>query len=104
VIEGNVAARGPPGACVWRGQPPSKADDTMSAGRYRRLLIAVVLLLLFAATAALTLHFLPRPWRRGDYLVAGSVATLVTLLALFVFLGVAGVLSGRISLGRRRPR
>jgi|GEM_PF-1788459 heme/copper-type cytochrome/quinol oxidase subunit 2 len=76
----------------------------MSAGRYRWLLIAVVLLLVFGAAAALTLHFLPRPWRRGDYLVAGSVATLVTLLVLFIFLAVAGLLSGRVSLGRRRPR
>ena len=76
----------------------------MPLRRYRWLLIVAILLLLFVATVALTLHLLPRPWGRGDYLVAGSVATLVTLLALFIILLVAGLLSGRISFRKCGPR
>ncbi|MDW8131930.1 MAG: hypothetical protein RMI94_15370 [Bryobacterales bacterium] len=74
----------------------------MSSPRYRWFFVAVGLLLVFAAAVALVLHFLPRPLSSGDYLVAGSVATLITLLALFIFLLVAGLVTGRFFLRPRR--
>ncbi|MGC8793548.1 MAG: hypothetical protein ACP5U2_09180 [Bryobacteraceae bacterium] len=76
----------------------------MKNRRIRWPLVVAAALALFAATAILTLAFLPRPWRRGDYLVAGSVATLVTLLAMFVFLLIAGLLSSRPFPRKRRSR
>lgn len=47
--------------------------------------IVVVLgaLLVFGAVAALILRFMPEPVEDSDYLIAGSVATLVALLVLF---------------------
>lgn len=74
----------------------------MKGRRRRWLLVGVSLLFLFVAAAGLVIHFLPRPLSRSDYLVAGSVATLVTLLALFIFLLIAGFVSGRLSLRTRR--
>lgn len=76
----------------------------MKAGRYGWVLAVAGLLLLFVASAGLILHFLPRPLSRTDYLVAGSVATLITLLALFIFVLVAGLVSGRLSFRLRRKR
>ncbi len=70
----------------------------MSA-RHRWFLIGACLLL-FLASAGLVIHFLPRPLSRGDYLVAGSIATLLTLLALFIYFLVAGFITGRF--GRKR--
>lgn len=73
----------------------------MSATRGRWPVIAVGLAVLFAAVAAILLHLLPHPLSATDYLVIGSVATLVVLLALFVILLIMWLASGR-SFFRRR--
>jgi hypothetical protein len=40
--------------------------------------------LVFAAVAVIMLKVMPAPLKDADYLIIGSVATLVSLLALFV--------------------
>jgi len=57
----------------------------MSKG-LRVLILSVALLLVFGGSVAILLRVLPDPHTQQDYLVAGGVATLVTMLALFVVL------------------
>ncbi|MCE5306603.1 MAG: hypothetical protein LLG20_03080 [Acidobacteriales bacterium] len=57
----------------------------MSKG-LRVLILSVALLLVFGGSVAILLRVLPSPHTEQDYLVAGGVATLVTMLALFVVL------------------
>jgi hypothetical protein len=49
----------------------------------RALLLGLVVILVFAAVAALMLQFMPQPLKDSDYLVVGSVSTLVSLVVLF---------------------
>jgi ABC-type Fe3+-siderophore transport system permease subunit len=49
----------------------------------RPLLLAFGAICIFAVVAALMLKLMPPPLKDSDYMVIGSVATLVTLLALF---------------------
>lgn len=49
----------------------------------RVLLLTLVVALVFSGVAAILLQFMPQPLKDSDYLVVGSVATLVALLALF---------------------
>jgi hypothetical protein len=49
----------------------------------RALLLALVVVLVFSGVAAVLLQFMPQPLKDSDYLVVGSVATLVSLLVLF---------------------
>jgi len=49
----------------------------------RVLLLGLVVILVFAAVAALMLQFMPQPLKDSDYLVIGSVSTLVSLVVLF---------------------
>jgi hypothetical protein len=51
------------------------------------------LLLVFALLVALFLLLLPTPYKPFEYMLAGTAATALTLVALFLFL-----------LARRRPR
>ncbi|MDP8989776.1 MAG: hypothetical protein M3N41_06820 [Acidobacteriota bacterium] len=51
-------------------------------GRTLALVLAVVLV--FAAVGVIMLRLMPAPLKDSDYLIIGSVATLVSLLALFV--------------------
>lgn len=50
----------------------------------KTLLVVTGSLLVFGAVAAVILRFMPQPAEDADYLVAGSVATLVALLVLFL--------------------
>ena len=49
----------------------------------RVLLLTLVVAVVFSGVAAILLQFMPKPLKDSDYLVVGSVATLVALLALF---------------------
>jgi hypothetical protein len=49
----------------------------------RPLLLGLVAILVFAAVAALMLQFMAQPLKDSDYLVIGSVSTLVALVVLF---------------------
>lgn len=48
------------------------------------VLIVAGALLVFGAVTAVILRLMPEPIEDSDYLVAGSVATLVALLVLFL--------------------
>jgi hypothetical protein len=50
----------------------------------RTLPLALATVLVFAAVAVIMLKVMPAPLKDSDYLIIGSVATLVSLLALFV--------------------
>ena len=50
------------------------------------LLLALGVVLVFGAVAAIMIRLMPGPLGDSDYLVIGSVATLVSLLALFLIL------------------
>jgi hypothetical protein len=47
---------------------------------------AGALVFIFAAVAGIMLKVMPAPLKDSDYLVIGTVATLVSMLALFVLL------------------
>jgi hypothetical protein len=49
----------------------------------RTLALAVGVFFVFGAVSAIMLRFTPAPLKDSDYLVIGSVATLVALLVLF---------------------
>lgn len=74
----------------------------MKAARSRWLLIGSGLALLFAAAVLVFVHLLPHPLSPADYLVAGSAATLLVLLALFLVLALMWLASGRNLLRRAR--
>ena len=57
----------------------------MSTG-LRVLILSLALSLVFAASVAILLRVIPGPHTEQDYLVAGGVATFVTMMALFVVL------------------
>lgn len=49
----------------------------------RTLVLALAVALVFTAVAAIMYKVMPSPLKDSDYLVIGSVATLVALLVLF---------------------
>lgn len=55
--------------------------------------LAAALIFIFAAVAGIMLKVMPGPLKDSDYLVIGTVATMVSLLALFVLL----ITTGRVS-------
>lgn len=57
----------------------------------------------FAAVAAILLYFMPGPVEDSDYLVAGSIATLAALLALFLGLAL-GRAKMRDIFFKKRPK
>jgi len=65
------------------GEPPKPPH---SGGLRQWILLGLALVALFAGVTAVMLHVLPRPHARSDYLIAGGMATLVTMLALFAVL------------------
>jgi Na+-driven multidrug efflux pump len=52
----------------------------------RTIVLAALLVLLFAGTVAVLVNVMPGPHKSTDYLVIGAVATLLCLLLLFVVL------------------
>ena len=52
----------------------------------RPLMLAAAGVCVFVIVAATMLKFLPQPHKESDYLVIGSVATLVALVVMFIVL------------------
>jgi hypothetical protein len=50
----------------------------------RTLSLALAVVFIFAAVAAIMLKVMPAPLKDSDYLIIGSVATMASLLMLFV--------------------
>jgi len=48
--------------------------------------LALALVFIFAAVAGIMLKVMPAPLKDSDYLIIGSVSTMVSLLLLFVLL------------------
>ena len=58
----------------------------MGSPRLRVVLVALGLVVTFAAVVAVMMQVLPGPLTQTDSLVVGAVATFVTMLALFLVL------------------
>lgn len=67
----------------------------------RGFMLALAVALVFAAVAGLMVRVMPAPRKDSDYLVIGSVATLVALLVLFVAL-ISIAKSSNVFFKRRR--
>jgi hypothetical protein len=52
----------------------------------RTLSLTLALVFIFAAVAGIMLKVMPAPLKDSDYLIIGSVATMLSLLLLFVLL------------------
>jgi hypothetical protein len=61
----------------------------------RGLILGLGAACVFVVVAAIMLRLMPGPLRESDYLVIGSVATLVSLLVLFLALVSTSVFYGR---------
>jgi len=70
----------------------------------RPLVLALGTLALFGVTAVIMLRFMPGPLKDSDYLVVGSVSTLVALLALFMALISTTMKSKDVFFRRRRKK
>ncbi len=68
----------------------------------RNLSLAAALIFIFAAVAGIMLKVMPGPLKDSDYLVIGTVATMVSLLALFVLLVTTSGKSSNIFFKRRQ--
>jgi len=55
--------------------------------------LAAALIFIFAAVAGIMLKVMPAPLKDSDFLVIGTVATMASLLALFVLLVTTGHMS-----------
>jgi hypothetical protein len=64
------------------GQP--EPEPPLQRGKGARwLLLGIALLALFAGVTVAMLLALPRPHTAADYMIAGGLATMITLLAFF---------------------
>lgn len=68
----------------------------------RGLLLALTAFCVFVIVAAVMIKVIPGPLKDSDYLVIGSVATLVALLVLFVVLLSTSIKAKDIFFKRRR--
>jgi hypothetical protein len=68
----------------------------------RTLLLVLGVLFVFATVAAIMLKVMPEPLKDSDFLVIGSVATLVSLMALFFGLVGTRVKGGNTFFKRRK--
>ncbi len=68
----------------------------------RGLMLALAALCVFVVVAAALLKLMPEPLKESDYMVIGSVSTLVSLLVLFVVLVSTSMKSSNIFFKRRK--
>jgi len=68
----------------------------------RGLILSLGAACVFVVVAAIMLRLMPGPLRESDYLVIGSVATLVSLLVLFLLLVSTTLKSSDIFFKRRK--
>jgi hypothetical protein len=68
----------------------------------RGLILGLGAACVFVVVAAILLRLMPGPLRESDYLVIGSVATLVSLLVLFLALVSTTLKSSNIFFKRRK--
>ena len=68
----------------------------------RALMLVLGVALVFAAVAAIMWKLMPGPLKDSDYLVIGSVATLLSILVLFF--GLVGTRKGGLFFKRRKKQ
>ena len=68
----------------------------------RTLSLALALVFMFAAVAGIMLKVMPAPLKDSDYLIIGSVSTMVSLLSLFVLLIVTSGKASSVFFKRRK--
>ena len=68
----------------------------------RTISLALALVLVFAAVAGIMLKLMPAPLKDSDYLIIGSVSTMVSLLLLFVLLIVTSGKASSVFFKRRQ--
>ena len=68
----------------------------------RTLSLALAVVLVFAAVAGIMLKLMSAPLKDSDYLIIGSVATMVSLLLLFVLLIVTSGKATNVFFKRRK--
>ena len=68
----------------------------------RNLSLAAALIFIFVAVAGIMLKVMPAPLKDSDYLVIGTVATMVSLLALFLLLVTTSGKASNIFFKRRQ--
>jgi hypothetical protein len=62
---------------------PEEPEPPKRGGALRWTLLGIALAALFAGVAMAVLVALPRPHTQADYMIAGGLATMITMLALF---------------------
>ncbi len=70
----------------------------------RTFLLALAVVFVFAAVAGIMLKVMPVPLRDSDYLIIGSVSTMVSLLLLFVILIATSGKASSVFFKRRKKR
>ena len=68
----------------------------------RTLSLALAVVFIFAAVAAIMLKVMPAPLKDSDYLIIGSVATMVSLLMLFLLVVVTSGKGAGVFFKRRK--
>jgi uncharacterized membrane protein len=68
----------------------------------RTISLALALVFIFAAIAGIMVKLMPAPLKDSDYLIIGSVATMVSLLLLFVLLIVTSGKASNVFFKRRK--
>jgi len=68
----------------------------------RALLLGGSAVFVFVAVAAILLKFMPAPLKPSDYMVIGSVATLVALLVMFLLVASTTMKSRNVFFKRRK--
>ncbi len=68
----------------------------------RTLALALAVALIFAAVAGIMLKVMPAPLKDSDYLIIGSVSTMVALLMLFVLLNATSGKASNVFFKRRK--
>ena len=68
----------------------------------RNILLGLGAVCIFVVVAFVMLQFMPAPLKPSDYVVVGSVATLVALLVLFVVLISTSMKTSEIFFKRRK--
>jgi len=68
----------------------------------RTLSLALAVVFIFGAVAAIMLKVMPAPLKDSDYLIVGSVATMVSLVMLFVLVGMTSGKASGVFFKRRK--
>ena len=84
-------------------QPEAEPSPPQRSGAVRWIVLGIALMTLFAGVVVAMLFAMPRPHTPSDYMIAGGLATMITMLALFGVI-VATHFQGTAAFYRKRPK